>query len=304
MEIKTISIIGAGAVGAVVGKNLRGYLGKDNVQIIASGERKARYEKDGIFVNGEKCDFNYIEPADAKKSDLIIIATKNLQIKEALSDIKNAVGENTLIMSLLNGIESEKEIEAAYGKEKVIYAFIVGTSAVRENGNINCPDAGTIVFGENDNSKTERTSAILELFEKSGQKSRNPDDIHLEMWKKFLMNVTCNTITSLCRAPYGTFKNQVLCDLVRDCGKEVIAVAHAEGIALTEQMIEDNISIMDTIDPKGKTSMFQDVEAKRKTENKWFCGAIVELGKKHGIETPVCAILERLVEITETAWEI
>ena len=304
MEIKRVAVMGAGAVGAVVGNNIQSYLGKENVEIICSGERKKRYEKDGIFVNEKLCDFNYVEPKDAKIADFVLIATKNLQIKEALSDIKNAVGKDTIILSLLNGIDSEKEIEKVYGKEKVLYAFIIGTSAVHEKNRITCLDYGTIVFGENDNSKTERTKAVTELFEKSGQKSKNPDDIHLEMWKKYLMNVTCNTITSLCRAPYGTFKNETLCNLVREAGKEVIAVANAEGIALTEKNIEDNIHVMETIDPKGKTSMFQDVEAKRKTENKWFCGTIVKLGRKHGIETPLCATLEKLVEITEAAWEI
>lgn len=299
-----IAMIGMGAVGAIVGKALMGVLGKENVECICEGERKARYEKDGICINGERQDFNYVTPEDVKPADLVIIATKNLQMDQVLVQIKNAVGPDTTILSLLNGIQSEKDLEEVYGKERVIYGFIIGLSSVHEKNNIICTDTGTIVYGENDNSKSDRIKAIGELFNKAGQKSKNPDDIHLEQWKKYLMNVTCNTITALCRAPYGTFKNEVLCDVVRQAAREVIAVANAEGVALNMDHMETNIRIMDSIDPKGKTSMFQDIEAKRKTENAWFCGTVVKLGKKYGIETPTCALLEKLVAVTEAAWEV
>lgn len=302
--IKKVAFIGMGAVGAMVAKNVQSFLGKENVECICKGERKTRYENDGIFINGERQDFNYVSPENCSVADLVIIATKNLQLEECLPDIKNAVGEKTAVLSLLNGIQSEKDIAAVYGEEKTLYGFIVGLSSVHEGKNIICSDPGTIVYGENDNSVTERIKEIGELFEKSGQKARNPEDIHVDQWKKFLMNVTCNTTTALCRAPYGAFKSEALCNVVRQAGKEVIAVAKAEGVILTEQMIEDNINIMDTIDPKGKTSMFQDVEAKRKTENSWFCGTIVKLGKKYGIETPVCALLEKLIDVTEYSWGV
>ncbi|MCF0241575.1 MAG: ketopantoate reductase family protein [Treponema sp.] len=302
--ISRVAIIGMGAVGAMVAKNLQSFLGKDNVECICKGDRFARYKKDGILINGIRQDFNYVLPENLHKADLVIIATKNLHLAEILPDIKNAVGENTAILSLLNGIQSEKDISCVYGEEKTLYGFIVGLSSVHEGNNIDCSDVGTIVFGEKDNSVTERIKDIETLFKFSNQKYKNPEDIHVEQWKKFLMNVTCNTTTALCRAPYGVFQNESLRSVVRQAGKEVIAVAKAEGIILTEQMTEDNINIMDTINPKGKTSMFQDVEAKRRTENKWFCGTVVELGRKHAIETPVCAVLEKLIDVTEASWDI
>lgn len=301
--IRNVAMIGMGAVGAIVGEALVKVLGKDNVECICEGERKARYDKDGILINGIRQDFKYVTPEDVKTADLVIIATKNLQMDQVLVQIKNAVGPDTTILSLLNGIQSEKELEAVYGMERVIYGFIIGLSSVHEKNNIICSDTGTIVYGERDNSKSERILAIGKLFDEAGQKSRNPDDIHLEQWKKYLMNVTCNTVTSLCRAPYGTFKNEVLCDVVRQAAKEVIAVANAEGVALNMDHMEVNIKIMDSIDPRGKTSMYQDIEARRKTENGWFCGTVVKLGAKYGIPTPTCALLEKLIEITEAGWE-
>ncbi|MCQ2597269.1 MAG: ketopantoate reductase family protein [Treponema sp.] len=301
--IKNVTMIGMGAVGAIVGEALTTVLGKDNVECICEGERKARYDRDGICINGVRKDFKYVTPEEVRVSDLVIIATKNLQMDQVLVQIKNAVGPKTTILSLLNGIQSEKDLEAVYGKERVIYGFIIGLSSVHEGNNIICSDTGTIVYGEDDNSKSERIIEIGKLFDAAGQKAKNPEDIHLEQWKKYLMNVTCNTVTSLCRAPYGTFKNEVLCDVVRQAAKEVIAVANAEGVALNMDHMETNIRIMDSIDPRGKTSMYQDIEARRKTENGWFCGTVVKLGEKYGIPTPTCALLEKLVAVTEAAWE-
>lgn len=91
-------------------------------------------------------------------------------------------------------------------------------------------------------------------------------------------------------------------DLVRQCSNEVIQVANAKGIALTPEMTEDNIRMTAALNDDGKTSMFQDVEAKRKTENDYFCGTIVDLGKELGIETPVCALLQQLIKCVKTAF--
>ena len=95
MKIASVSIVGLGAVGAVVASRLTSFLGKANVQCIVDAERKARCERDGIFINGVKQDFNYLTPEDAVPADLIIIATKNLQLGEVLESIRTSVGTHT-----------------------------------------------------------------------------------------------------------------------------------------------------------------------------------------------------------------
>ena len=304
MKIASVSIIGLGAVGAVVASRLTSFLGKANVQCIVDAERKERCERDGIFINGVKQDFNYVMPEDAVPADLIIIATKNLQLGEALESIRNAVGENTLIMALCNGIQSERDTAAIYGEERVLYSFIIGISSIHEKNQIRCPVEGRIVFGEKDNKKTDRVKAIEELFAKAEIGSEVPENIHLEQWKKFLLNVVFNTLSALCRAPYGAFSASVMSRLARSAGSEVIAVAQSEGVPLTQTMFEDTLSLIIGLDAHGKTSMLQDFEAGRKSENAWFCGTVNRLGKTHGIPTPVCTLLEALVEGTEAARNI
>ena len=86
-----ITMIGMGAVGAVVGKRLGEFLGFENMECIADSQRKSRYEKNGISINGERINFHFVTPENAGKSDLVIIATKNLQLKDVLVQIEKAI---------------------------------------------------------------------------------------------------------------------------------------------------------------------------------------------------------------------
>lgn len=293
-----VTMIGMGAVGAVVGKRLNEYSGCQ-LTCLATKERKLRYEKNGIFINGEKINFNFVEPENASPADLIIIATKNLQLYQVMEQIKTSVGSQTIILSLLNGIQSEMELCKAFGEEKVLYGYIVNLSSTNLDGKITCGHEGTIVFGENSNERTQRINLIEKLFNDAKVPCNIPEDIHLAQWKKFLLNVSCNTISGLCRAPYVAFKSEVTKNLVRQCSDEVIKIANAKGIKLTPQMTEENIEMVANLNPDGMTSMFQDMCAKRKTENDYFCGTVVRLGNELGIPTPVCQLLHDLVECSE-----
>ena len=216
----------------------------------------------------------------------------------------NVHGMQTLLEAMLrHGVDKIvfSSTAAVYGEERVLYGFIIGISSIHEKNQIRCPVEGRIVFGEKDNKKTDRVKAVEELFTKAKIESEVPENIHLEQWKKFLLNVVFNTLSALCRAPYGAFSAPVMRDLARSVGREVIAVAQAEGVPLTQAIFEDTLSLIIGLDAHGKTSMLQDFEAGRKSENAWFCGTVNKLGKAHGIPTPVCTLLEALVEGTEIA---
>ena len=81
--------------------------------------------------------------------------------------------------------------------------------------------------------------------------------------------------------------------------KEVIEIAKAEGVNNTDKMLVDALKIFKTMSPNGKTSMLQDIEAKRKTEVDIFAGTVIELGKKHNIHTPHNILLQTLIKEAE-----
>ncbi len=290
-----VKIIGAGAVGMTVAYRL-----KDNSDIafIVDKERKNRYSR-GLVYNGSVLDVELVEPPEAKRqADLIIVAVKNFQLDCAMSEMEPFVGENTTILPLLNGIDAERELSRKFGKEKVLYGFITDLSANHCGESTNCfSDGGTIVFGEYDNSITDRVRRISTLFEKCNQRYVVPDDILHEKWWKFMLNTCFNTLSATLVADYASISgNDYFIRCVRVVAKEVQAVALAEGVVLTIDDIESMVSRVQKLKDHGQTSMLQDLLAHRNTENSYFAGAISRLGKKHAIATPICDFIQILLE--------
>lgn len=132
MEIRTIGIIGQGALGVMYGNHLTKKLGNGHVFFIADETRVERYRKTGMSCNGEKCGFTYRSPAEAVTADLIIFAVKFMGMESAIRTVKPFVGENTLFLSVLNGISSEGMIEEVYGVDHVLYACVQGMDAGKD----------------------------------------------------------------------------------------------------------------------------------------------------------------------------
>ena len=127
--IETISVIGAGALGGAYASIFHD-MENHCVSFIAGGDRFERLRREGLIVNGKLYDIPVFKPEDlSPPSDLIIVAVKHNQLNDAIREIKNRVGRDTTIISVMNGIESEMQIGAAYGMEKVLYAVSVGLMA-------------------------------------------------------------------------------------------------------------------------------------------------------------------------------
>ena len=116
-DIKKVTLIGLGAMGVFFAPRISEKLGAD-FRILADGARKERLERKGVTVNTINYRFPIITPdVEGDPADLVIIAVKGYDLEQAIRDIKNQVGKDTIILSVLNGVESEKQIAAVYGSE-------------------------------------------------------------------------------------------------------------------------------------------------------------------------------------------
>lgn len=298
--IKTVHLIGLGAVGATYGSLLY-RMDKNCIKVVIDKERESKYRK-GTLINGVRYHFDLLVPkAGDDEAELIIIAVKGHHLEKAMEIIAPLIGENTVILSLLNGITSEDDLSRAFGREKVLHGFCVATDAVRENGEINFTNTGRIVFGEYFAEAAGKAAPVAELFSRAGINYTIPQDIRREMWWKFMMNVGLNQISAVLRAPYGDFHTlPEINELMASACREVLPVANKEGVSLSEDDIVQHIEIVKTLSPTGKTSMLQDIEAGRKTEVESFALAVINLGKKHGIPTPVNEMLYGMIRFLES----
>jgi 2-dehydropantoate 2-reductase len=215
--------------------------------------------------------------------------------------MRGSVGDGTIILSLLNGIASEAILGRAFGTDKVLHAFVVGNDVVRDGSHTRYSTLGKLVFGAASNDKTDpRVVAVKELLDRAGIPNVVPDDVLREQWWKFMLNVGVNQVSAVLRAPYRAFVEvpQVR-ELTRLAALEAVAVARAEGIDLTAEDVEGIFPILATLAPDGKTSMLQDIEARRKTEVEIFAGTVIDLGARHGVPTPVNALLSTLIGALE-----
>jgi len=302
--IKTVAVIGSGAMGASYASKFY-EIDNNCISLVATGDRYDQLKEKGLIVNDKHYFFNVIRPEEkAPPSDFIIVAVKHHHLEEAIRDISNRVGKNTSIVSIMNGIESEEQIAAVYGADKLLYAVAVGIDAVRHANSITFSQQGKLFFGAANNLHlTERVLRVQFLFNQAGIIYETPENMIRTLWWKFMINVGINQATAALGAPYSVFQNsREARELMESAMREVITIAQAEGIHLFEEDIENWNSFLATLSPQGKTSMLQDVEAKRKTEVEMFAGKVIELGKKHGIPTPINETLYRFIKVIEGSY--
>jgi len=299
-EIKRISIIGLGAIGGAYASRL--YEVNPDIMVIADKERIERYSKQGFLINNKKYNFNYISPdKEVEPADLIIVAVKYNQLDQAIMDMKNHVGKETIILSLMNGIDSEEKIAEVYGYERILYGMCVAIDAQREGCNISYTNIGKIFFGDKENYElTPRVKRLKDLFHKANIPYVIPENMLKSLWWKFMINVGINQVSAVLRAPYRVFQeiNEAR-ELMVSTMMEVIILSKKLGINLEEKDIDEFILLMMTLDPNGKTSMHQDIDAGRKTEVEMLSGVVCKLGAKYGVSTPLNDSLYKMIKTIE-----
>jgi 2-dehydropantoate 2-reductase len=298
--IRSVAICGVGAVGSEYADLLH-HLDPTLVTVVATGERRARLERDGLTVNGRHVAVRCIGPeGGGAPPDLLLVAVKHHHLARALEDLRGVIGHRTIVVSLLNGVTSEAILSTGLGTENVLHAFTLGNDVVREGSSTRYSSRGKLVLGAASNDPADpRVVAVKDLVERAGIPVVVPDDILREQWWKFVLNVGVNQVSAVLRVPYGAFQVPEVHELTRLAALEAVAVARSEGIHLGPEDVDRIFPILASLAPGGKTSMLQDVEAGRKTEVELFAGTVVELGQRHGVPTPVNATLGMMIRAIE-----
>lgn len=286
MKIKSVAVLGAGAVGSYV---IWGLSQKPEVRlgVIAEGERADRLRKNGCANNGRIYHPEVWSPEEAHNVDLLVVALKYGSLEGALESIQKATGEHTAIMSLMNGIDSEEIIGRTVGMEHVLPALIKVTSHKEEDGyHFDPPTTLGIIFGEPSAPfDSERVKAVEELFADTGIHFRSTEYIQEEIWCKFCLNVCSNLPQAILGAGVGCYRDSVHMKAISDgLKRELEAVAQAKGIDMSKT--ESSSGRGSAVPPSARYSTLQDLDAGCHTEIDMFSGALVRMGKELGIPMP------------------
>lgn len=286
MNIKKIAILGAGAVGSYI---IWGLSDSRDIElgVVAKNERNKRLKSEGITINGVKYKPNVWTPEEAENIDLLIVALKYGNLPDTLDDIEKIVGENTIVMSLMNGVDSEEIIGKRINPNNILHSFIKVASQKKEDGFHFDPETTIgIIFGElQPPYESERIKAINYLFDNTGIHWRVTKFIQEEIWGKFRLNVCNNLPQAILGAGVGCYHDSEHMSFIRKAlRREVESIAEAKGIDLS--VIDDSSGRGSAVKASARYSTLQDIDAGRHTEIDMFSGTLVRMGRELGIPTP------------------
>ena len=287
-----IAIVGTGGVGGYFGGKLA--LSGNDVTFLARGEHYQAILKHGLQIKSVSGDFR-VYPAkvtsrleDLGQPDLVVVSVKAWQVRELAKEIKPLLDADSLVLPLQNGVmaaeELAMEIDPGYilGGLCRIFSMIESPGVIKHFGL-----DPVIVFGELNNSNSDRIQRIKRMFDEAGFTSIVTTDIQTELWKKFIL-ICVGGILALTRSNYGEILAvPQIKELILQLLTEIYTVSVKAGAHVESDYVQKCMHYILTYSKETTTSMARDIWEGKPSELEYQNGTVVKLGKKYGVETPV-----------------
>jgi 2-dehydropantoate 2-reductase len=288
-----VAVIGTGGIGGPYGASLA-KAGAD-VTFVARGAHLAAMRENGLRIEGDRGE-THIRPAQATDDiasigtvDVILFCVKLWDVEPAAEQLRAIIGPQTAVVPLQNGIDAAERLIRILGSEAVMggMAFVTGTivapGVIRQTGSYQ-----RMTFGELDGRISKRGQRVRDLCEAAGFEGVLSSDIMVPVWEKFILLVPLSGLNALTRLPLGEWRQDPdLLALYEAALRETVAVGLAEGVRLPPDSIDQTLAMMRSMPAHHSTSMGNDLLRGNRLELPWFAGKVVELGRRHGIPTPV-----------------
>lgn len=304
-----IVLVGPGAMGCL----FAGFLSKIKEDVWLLDKNKERAEKineQGIIVEGVSGNHQLKVKATADaggigQSDLVIICVKSYDTKEAVTSCKPLIGENTLVLTLQNGIGNIEIIGEVLGADKVIGGVTNEGATLLNTGRIRHAGKGETVIGRIDGKIPVQMRSIREIFNKAGFETRISRDIKGLLWSKLIINVGINALTAITGLNNGRLVEfEGTRKILREAVTEATRIAKRKRVKL---IYDDPLAKVEAVCEATNTnvsSMLQDVLRKKRTEIDFINGVIVRQAQELGIPSPVNSILVDLVKTIEASYNV
>jgi 2-dehydropantoate 2-reductase len=288
-----IAVFGVGGVGGYFGWRLA-QVGED-VTFVARGDHLKALKTNGLKVDTPDGNSSVLpvkteeDPAQVGQVDAVILGVKAWQVSEAAHAIRPMIGPDTFVLPLQNGVDAPSELADVLGREHVfgglcyIVALKVGSGHIRHAGM-----EPKVIFGELDNSLTERARRLQAAFTHAGIEAEIPADIRVAMWQKFLFIATLSGVAAVTRAPAGIVRSvPETRGMLESVAKEVAAVAKGLNVNLSPDVVPITMTLIDRLPADGTASMQRDIMEGRPSELSSQSGAVARLGLETGVSTPL-----------------
>ena len=287
-----IAAMGAGGVGGYFGARLQ-QAGHD-VTFFARGRHLQALGEQGLTVESThgnaRLKVRALEdPREAELADVVLFAVKLWDTETAAERLRPVVGGHTVIIPFQNGVESVERLRRFFPEKTVMGGSAYIATRIKSPGVIeHTGQMAKLQFGPLVSSQEGPARAFLEACQSAGIQAEIPADIVKASWEKFVFLVGVSSATALARAPLGVVrKDPDLRWLFEQAMRETWRLAHARGIAIAEDFVEQRLAFADTLQAEMKASLAHDLENGGKLEAPWLCGAVARMSKECAIEAPV-----------------
>jgi 2-dehydropantoate 2-reductase len=302
-----VAVMGAGAIGGLFGGILRE--GKLDVTLVdrwpehieAINDRGLR-----IVGHGGERDIQIAATTDAASVgpvDVVIVQTKAMHTIAAMEAARDLFREDTVAISFQNGLGNEENIGSVIGMDRVLAGLTAQGATVINPGVIhNFSDLPSYI-GELEGGMSDRAERIASAFSAAGLETHATGEVRKVMWKKYLANVALSAASGstnlTSRQMMAIPELKAICIGAMD---EAALVAAAEGIVLSDTEKREILAPLISADGTGasKSSLCTDLLNERPTEIDTIAGAVVRLGGKHGIPTPINQTLVAVIKGKES----
>lgn len=300
--MKTV-IMGAGAMGSLFG----GLLSLSGEEIWLVSPRKDHIDailSRGLTIEeGEKSQIIRVKATtdvnSIGKADLVLFFVKTYQTETAVSNALDLEKEETIFLTLQNGLGNEEVICKKVNSKKVMLGVTNQGATLLGPGHVRHAGWGETQLGERDGRVTERASRIAEMFQKAGIATYISSQIYELIWAKLLINVGINALTALTGLKNGQLlEYPETLRLMETLVSEAAEVARKKGIRIDGNPIQ-KVKFIAEVTRENRSSMGQDFDYKRRTEIDAINGAIVREAKSLGIVVPYNQMVTDLIKVIE-----
>lgn len=302
-----VYVCGRGAVGLTFGDFFATRLPQGNFAFLVDPERKERYASKPVTVNGKPGDYLYLSGQDqAPAADLVFFACKSYSLPEAMEEARPFIDAHTILMSGINGISSEEQLEQAFPDNIVLHAIAQGMDSRYDpfSQELQYSTPGEFVFGAVDESRQEAASQVEALLSRCEVPFIHSDDILLDQYRKLMLNCGINQVCAAYDATYGQVsQDPALNQIFRQAMEETRQVLAALGKDPGKESLENWVKRIAGLDPDSMPSMAQDMVHHRPVELELFSGTIIPKVKALGIPVPTLEDLACRIEQKVQSWQ-
>ncbi len=289
-----IIVVGAGAIGSLYGAKLAR---ESDVILVGQPDHVSAINAGGLIIEGLEPQTIRIPAAtrleNIGQDALILLTTKVPATSAALAPIAPLVRDDTTILSLQNGLGSERIATEALAHRGIVLRGVTQFGAIFERpGTIRYMVTGYTIIEQH-----ERSERIARVLSAAGLDCRISRDMAADVWQKLIFNCVVNPITAMMGCEVGAIADPGLDPLKELIIAECLAVAAAEGVTLAIDFLPRINEVFAS--SRNIASMLQDLRRARPTEIDYLNGAVAALGAERNLPCPVNAGLTSIVKAME-----